>query len=259
MSLGPREDYERLEASRVLAPVDERPSGRSSASWCPGRPAAEGVARRLLDAAIDYARGPRRDPAGGLSGRHRRASGSRPRTPIAARCGCSRRPGSRRSPVVARTPQSPERPIVRRESRPADLRHPSRPATVVRRVDTALARRLDCRPACRSPALVQLIRRGPPNDDATDPPAHDGAYRRRREREICAHLELAAGGRTAFRTEPRAVGQIGPPAFLMPFPALQADQRDTTSREAHPTTVGGEARGSSLSEPLHHAPAWSPP
>ena len=38
--------------------------------------------------------------------------------------------------------------------------------------------------------------------------------------------------------EPRAVGQIGPPAFLMPSPARR-QVRCTRSREAHPTTDSG--------------------
>ena len=38
------------------------------------------------------------------------------------------------------------------------------------------------------------------------------------------------------------MGQIGPPAFLMPFPALQADQLDTTSREAHPDHCRSRAK-----------------
>ena len=60
--------------------------------------------------------------------------------------------------------------------------------------------------------------------------------------------------------EPRAVGQIGPPAFLMPFPAHQADSRITTSREAHPTTERRRrARGSfdSGSSPPTRPRTWS--
>ena len=39
------------------------------------------------------------------------------------------------------------------------------------------------------------------------------------------------------------MGQIGPPAFLMPFPASPADPQRITSREAHPTKASDEARG----------------
>ena len=45
------------------------------------------------------------------------------------------------------------------------------------------------------------------------PPTHDRAYRRRRWREICAHLELAAGGRTAFRTDHEPWARSGPRLF----------------------------------------------
>ncbi len=50
---------------------------------------------------------------------------------------------------------SPERPIVRleiRAGRSTSSVPSGRPSSA--RVDTALPRRLDCRPACRSPALV---------------------------------------------------------------------------------------------------------
>ena len=40
--------------------------------------------------------------------------------------------------------------------------------------------------------------------------APDGAVD---QREICAHLELAAGGRTAFRTEPEPWARSGPRLF----------------------------------------------
>jgi GNAT superfamily N-acetyltransferase len=55
-SLGPRTDYERLAHSRVLAPVDERPVW-SIVCFVVGRRARrQGVARALLEAAIEYAR-----------------------------------------------------------------------------------------------------------------------------------------------------------------------------------------------------------
>ncbi|HET9416242.1 MAG TPA: GNAT family N-acetyltransferase [Candidatus Limnocylindria bacterium] len=55
VSVGPREDYERLRHSRVLAPVDERPVW-SIVCFVVARAArGQGVARALLDAAIAYA------------------------------------------------------------------------------------------------------------------------------------------------------------------------------------------------------------
>ena len=57
VSVGPREDYERLAHSRVLAPVDDIPVW-SIVCFVVGREArGQGVAHALLDAAIDYARG----------------------------------------------------------------------------------------------------------------------------------------------------------------------------------------------------------
>lgn len=56
VSLGPREDYQRLEHSSGLHRVDERPVW-SIVCFVVGKPArGEGVARSLLDAAIAYAR-----------------------------------------------------------------------------------------------------------------------------------------------------------------------------------------------------------
>lgn len=56
VSLGPRDDYERLQHSKVLAPVDDRPAW-SIVCFVVGRKArGRGVARALLDAAIAYAR-----------------------------------------------------------------------------------------------------------------------------------------------------------------------------------------------------------
>ena len=56
VSLGPREDYERLAHSKVLAPLDEVPVW-SIVCFVVGRKSrGQGVAGELLDAAIDYAR-----------------------------------------------------------------------------------------------------------------------------------------------------------------------------------------------------------
>ena len=56
VSLGPRDDYERLRHSKVLAPIDERPVW-SIVCFVVARSArGQGVARALLDGAMDYAR-----------------------------------------------------------------------------------------------------------------------------------------------------------------------------------------------------------
>lgn len=56
ISIGPREDYERLAYSRLLAPIDERPVW-SIVCFVVGRRArGRGIARALLDAGIAYAR-----------------------------------------------------------------------------------------------------------------------------------------------------------------------------------------------------------
>jgi GNAT superfamily N-acetyltransferase len=56
VSVGPREDYDRLVHSKVLAPVDDKPVW-SIVCFVVGRAArGKGVAATLLDAAIDYAR-----------------------------------------------------------------------------------------------------------------------------------------------------------------------------------------------------------
>lgn len=55
LSLGPREDYDRLQHSRVLAPIDDRPVW-SIVCFVVGRKARkQGVAKALLDAGIAYA------------------------------------------------------------------------------------------------------------------------------------------------------------------------------------------------------------
>jgi GNAT superfamily N-acetyltransferase len=57
VSLGPRDDYQRLQHSKVLAPLDDRPVW-SIVCFVVSRSARrQGVARALLDAAVDYARG----------------------------------------------------------------------------------------------------------------------------------------------------------------------------------------------------------
>ena len=56
VSLGPRDDYERLQHSRVLAPIDERPVWSIVCFVVARRARNQGVANALLDAAIAYAR-----------------------------------------------------------------------------------------------------------------------------------------------------------------------------------------------------------
>jgi ribosomal protein S18 acetylase RimI-like enzyme len=56
VSLGPREDYERLAYSKVLGPIDDRPVW-SIICFVVGRQSrGQGIAGALLDAAIDHAR-----------------------------------------------------------------------------------------------------------------------------------------------------------------------------------------------------------
>ena len=56
VSVGPRDDYERLQHSKALAPVDEKPVW-SIVCFVVARSArGEGIATALLDAAVDYAR-----------------------------------------------------------------------------------------------------------------------------------------------------------------------------------------------------------
>lgn len=55
VSLGPRDDYERLRHSRVLAPVDERPVWSIVCFVVARRSRGQGIATALLDAALAYA------------------------------------------------------------------------------------------------------------------------------------------------------------------------------------------------------------
>ena len=55
VSVGPREDYERLQHSRVLAPVDDRPTWAIVCFVVGRRARRQGVAEALLDAAVRYA------------------------------------------------------------------------------------------------------------------------------------------------------------------------------------------------------------
>ena len=56
VSLGPRDDYERLQRSKILTPIDAKPVW-SIVCFVVGRKSrGQGVAAALLDAAVDYAR-----------------------------------------------------------------------------------------------------------------------------------------------------------------------------------------------------------
>ncbi len=69
VSVGPREDYERLAFSKVLAPIDDTPVWSIVCFVVGRRSRGQGVASALLDAAIDYARDARCDDARGVPGR----------------------------------------------------------------------------------------------------------------------------------------------------------------------------------------------
>ena len=56
VSVGPREDYERLAYSRVLAPIDDTPVWSIVCFVVGRRSRRQGVANALLDSAIEYAR-----------------------------------------------------------------------------------------------------------------------------------------------------------------------------------------------------------
>jgi GNAT superfamily N-acetyltransferase len=56
VSVGPREDYERLAYSKVLAPVDDKPVWSIVCFVVGRRSRGQGIANALLAAAVDYAR-----------------------------------------------------------------------------------------------------------------------------------------------------------------------------------------------------------
>jgi GNAT superfamily N-acetyltransferase len=56
VSVGPRDDYERLKHSKVLAPIDDKPVWSIVCFVVSRKARNQGVARALLDAAVDYAR-----------------------------------------------------------------------------------------------------------------------------------------------------------------------------------------------------------
>ena len=114
VSVGPRDDYERLQYSKVLAPVDDRPVW-SIVCFVVARAArGQGVARALLDAAIAYARDHGATlleayPADTVGGRISAANAFKGTVPMFERAGfevVERRKANR---------TSAPRPIVRRE------------------------------------------------------------------------------------------------------------------------------------------------
>ncbi|HUH17157.1 MAG TPA: GNAT family N-acetyltransferase, partial [Methylomirabilota bacterium] len=56
VSLGPRDDYERLRHSKVLAPVDDSPAWSIVCFVVGRRSRGQGVATALMEAAVEYAR-----------------------------------------------------------------------------------------------------------------------------------------------------------------------------------------------------------
>jgi GNAT superfamily N-acetyltransferase len=56
VSLGPRDDYQRLQHSSVLRPLDDKPVWSIVCFVVSRHARRQGVARALLDAAVDYAR-----------------------------------------------------------------------------------------------------------------------------------------------------------------------------------------------------------
>ena len=101
-------------ATRSSSPRSTTPrSGRSSASSCRAPVARPGRRARPPRRGHRLRPRARRDDPGGLPGRHRRAAGSRPRTPTTARSRCSSGPASRSSSAANGTRRRPVRPIVR--------------------------------------------------------------------------------------------------------------------------------------------------
>ena len=56
VSLGPRHEYSRLQRSRLLKPVDDRPVWSIVCFFVPREARGRGLARKMLRAAVDYAR-----------------------------------------------------------------------------------------------------------------------------------------------------------------------------------------------------------
>lgn len=95
ISIGPREDYERLVHSRVLAPVDDSPVWSIVCFVVGRRSRGRGIARALLAAAIAYAREHGATMLEAYPVESRPGGVSRRPTSTVARCPCSKRRVSR--------------------------------------------------------------------------------------------------------------------------------------------------------------------
>ena len=117
VSLAPREDYERLEHSTVLAPVDDRPVWSIVCFVVSRTERGRGVAAALLDAAIDYAgnHGATLLEAYPVDTEGRRIPAA---TAYRGTLGMFERAGFRVVTTRRATSKTRPRPIVRREAHP---------------------------------------------------------------------------------------------------------------------------------------------
>ena len=160
VSVAPREDYDRLEHSRVRPRLDDTPVWSIVCFVVSRKQRGRGLTGRLLDAAVDYAR----------------THGATALEAYPTDVGDSRIPSANGYTGVLSTFEaagfevvheidSPtatvKRVIVRRRIRPAGGKRTTRSRTSSVAVDGAEARRLDCRPARRSPPSSSS-RRPPP-------------------------------------------------------------------------------------------------
>ena len=184
VSLAPREDYERLSHSKILAPVDDTPVWSIVCFVVSRKVRGQGVAAAMLAAAIDFARAHGATTleaypvdATGRTGARRR------RLPRHARDVRASRVQGRRAPAVepddagpadrqagARAGAGRSAPGVQLDCRfdPSTSSVAALASSSVR-VDTAFAAPLDCRPARMSRAQIHL-KGGGSNDDESVPP-----------------------------------------------------------------------------------------
>jgi GNAT superfamily N-acetyltransferase len=118
VSLGPREDYDRLTHSRILAPIDDKPVWSIVCFVVGRRHRGQGIASALLEAAVDYARAHGATlleayPVDTGSGRVPAATAYKGTVGMFERAGFSVAERRRANK------SSPERPIVRRRIRKA--------------------------------------------------------------------------------------------------------------------------------------------
>ena len=216
VSLAPREDYERLAYSKVLAPLDDTPvwsivcfvvSRRS-------RPGRRGGAPRRGDR---VRAGPRRDDPRGLPGRSRRATGSRRRTPTTARSRCSNAPASRSSSAASGTP--PARSARSSGSTCSDVAGPRTTSSVAARTSSSVRVDTRSRGAGRLPdRLACRVHRSSKRGGASMMTKMlllpmRCAHRRPGIREICAHLELDRRRQDRLPDEPEPWARSGPRLF----------------------------------------------